>query len=405
LDKRVSNSSVPAIPGVQRDKVVLCLNSGSSTLKFALFIVQPGDVEPKALLDGAIERIGIDTATDDANAWVVQSGVRVERFGQYHDHGAALVAVFALLAECGAPRPTLVGHRVVHGGAHFREPTRIDAAVLSDLRALVPLAPHHMPAAIASIAEIQLRYPELVQFACFDTAFHASMADVAQRLPLPTRLHQEGIRRYGFHGISYEYILSCFGPQPPARMVIAHLGSGSSLVAVQDGRAIDTTMGFTPSGGVFMGTRSGDLDPGVLIHLLREKRYSVDALEQLVNWESGLLGIGGSADMHTLITRISTDVAAQLAIRMFGYTIRKHIGGLIAALGGIDVLVFTGGIGAHVAAVRAEACHGLQLFGIDLDPERNDCGDTRISRDGSACLIRVLTTNENLVIARYATRI
>jgi acetate kinase len=403
LDKRVSNLPAQSATSARRDEMVLCLNSGSSTLKFALFVLHAADAEPKVVLEGAIERIGVETGASETNAWLEQCGVRRERSGHIRDHAMALEVAFALLAECGEAAPTLVGHRVVHGGVHYREPIRIDAAVVATLRTLVSLAPHHMPAAIASIDAIQVRYPNLPQFACFDTAFHARMPELAQRLPLPQRFHQEGVRRYGFHGLSYEYVLSCFGARPPARMVVAHLGC--SLAAVLDGRGIDTTMGFTPSGGIFMGTRTGDLDPGVFIHLLRAERYTVEQLEQLVERESGLLAVGGSADMATLMQRASTDAAAQLAIRMFGYTVRKSIGSLVAALGGIDALVFTGGIGTHVAAVRAEACRGMQVFGVDVDAERNERGADIISYDGRACLVRVLATNEALMMARHAVHL
>jgi acetate kinase len=228
------------------------------------------------------------------------------------------------------------------------------------------------------------------------------MPEVARRLPLPDRFDREGVRRCGFYGLSYEYVLSVMGPLLPSRVVIAHLGGGSSLVAVKDGRAVDTTMGFTPAGGVLMGTRTGDLDPGVLVYVLREKNLSVDALETLVERESGLSAIGGTSDVKTLLARAGTDPRAKLALSMFGYAVRKAVGGLATVLGGIDALVFTGGIGEHAAEIRADVCDGLEYLGVRLDRERNARGDDLISTDSSPCAVRVIATNEELIVARHA---
>jgi acetate kinase len=407
----------------ERD-VVLCINSGSSSLKFSLFAMgdpreprdsrEPHRAEPLALATGTVPRIAIGGGRAR-----LRFGAEVhEQNGEFPDHASALAAAFALLERASAPRPTLVGHRVVHGGRRHVEPARVDAALVESLRALVPLAPLHQPAAIAGIEAVGARMPEVPQVACFDTAFHASMPEEARRLPLPDALDAEGVRRYGFHGLSYEYVLSALGPSAPARIVIAHLGNGSSLVAVRDGRSIDTTMGFTPAGGVLMGTRTGDLDPGVVVYLLREKKLSADALEQLVEREAGLAAIGGTPDMAALLERAPHDPRARLAVSMFGYALRKSIGGLAAALGGVDLLVFTGGIGENAAEVRREACAGLEPFGIAVDAERNAraraasgeraferAGDGVISADASRALVRVVATNEDVVIARHTHRV
>ena len=391
MDGRVSTR-----PG---QEIVLSINSGSSSLKFALFAATGGD--PTPLAEGAVSRIGLDLG----KAWLAMGDDRIERGSSFSNHATALDTAFALLAEIGAPDATLVGHRVVHGGPRHITPTRVDASLLDDLRALVPLAPLHLPPAILAIEAITQRNPKLPQVACFDTAFHAGIPELARRLPLPDFLYEEGVRRYGFHGLSYEYVMSELGPNIPARIVMAHLGNGASLVAVKDGQPIDTTMGLTPTGGILMGTRSGDLDPGVVVFLAREKGLSADALETLCNQEAGLKAIGGTPDMKTLLERAPVDARARLAVEMFCYAVRKAIGAFTAALGGIDLLVFTGGIGEHAAEVRAAACRGLEPFGIRVDPERNRRDLPLVSPDDGRCAVRVVPTNEDLMIARHAYRV
>jgi acetate kinase len=366
-------------------------------LKFSLFELDDGS--ERRLADGAVERIG----GGQGRAWIRQGAARTERQTICHNHGGALDLAFELLAGKGLQRPSAAGHRVVHGGPEHVQPALVDAALLASLHRIVPLAPLHLPAAIAGIEGVATRYPSLPQFVCFDTAFHAAMPEVARRLPLPDRFKE--IRRYGFHGLSYEYVMSALGPAAPSRIVIAHLGNGASLVAVKDGRAIDTTMGLTPAGGIVMGTRPGDLDPGVLFYLAREKGLGPDALEQLVDRESGLLAIGGTSDMKTLLERSGSDPRAQLAVEMFGYSVRKAIGAFAAALGGLDLLVFTGGIGEHAAPVRAEACRGLEPFGIEVDAKRNAAHAAIISAASSRAVVRVVTTDEDAVIARHARRL
>jgi len=360
-------------------EVVLCLNCGSSSLRYALFDVD--GAAPVAIKRGSVDGVA------------------------HGEHASAFDAMFKALRESGAPSPTMVGHRVVHGGVAHVKPERIDDALLEHLGTLVPLAPLHLPAAISGIEATRKRYPALPQVACFDTAFHAGMPEVARRLPLPSRFDEEGIRRFGFHGLSYEYVMGTLGDPSPARVIIAHLGSGASLVAVEDGRAIDTTMGFTPTGGIMMGTRSGDLDPGTLAYLLREQKVDVATLERMIERESGLLAVGGTADMKTLLSRADQDPRAKLAVQMFSYAVKKAIGGFVAALGGLDVLAFTGAIGEHAAEVRRQACEGLEAMGIALDAERNQRSDDVISANASRVSVRVARTEEDLVVAKHAKRV
>jgi acetate kinase len=249
---------------------------------------------------------------------------------------------------------------------------------------------------------VTARFPSLPQVACFDTAFHRPMPEVAQRFPLPRDLWHEGIRRYGFHGLSYEYIVATLGAAAHGRLMIAHLGNGASLAAVHHGQPLDTSMGLTPTGGVMMGTRSGDLDPGVLIHLMRAKSYDANQLDELVNHQAGLFGVSGlSPDMKTLLEQREREPHAAQAVELFCYQLRKHIGALTAVLGGLDTLVFTGGIGERAAPVRWEVCQGLGYLGIDLDPQQNAVHAEVISTPQSACTVRVVPTNEDLMIARH----
>jgi acetate kinase len=359
--------------------IVLCLNAGSSSLKLAMFEMGEGREVP--LSKESVERIGLE--------------------GAPRDHAEALAAAFARMGD-REHRIDVVGHRIVHGGPDHVAPARVDADLLASLRALLPLAPLHLPPAIAGIEAVTRRSPGLPQVACFDTAFHSTLPEVARRLPLPPRFADHELRRYGFHGLSYEYVLSTLAPPLPERIVIAHLGNGASLAAVRSGRSIDTTMGLTPTGGILMGTRTGDLDPGVLLYLLREKGVSPAELEELVDKESGLVGIGGYSDMQTLLEKRNRDPRAALAVAMFGYSVRKAIGAMAAALGGLDLLVFTGGIGEHSTEVRKAACEGLDVLGVSLDSERNARGERVISSEKSGVVVRVVATNEDLMIARHA---
>jgi acetate kinase len=353
--------------------VVLCVNSGSSSLKTALFAVD-------------------DTTEHDLGRAVqpVDAG----------DHRAALDAALATFDEQGLPAPAAAGHRVVHGGPHHAEPVLVDDAVLTELRGLEPFAPLHIPAAISGIEAIGARW-DVPQVACFDTAFHHDMPALAQRLPLPDAITGAGVRRYGFHGLSYEYVVGAVGAADLGRGVIAHLGNGASMVAVRDGRSVDTTMGFTPAGGLVMSTRTGDLDPGVPVYLLRERGYDAERLEQLVDRESGLVALGGTSDMRALVERAGRDPRAAFAVTAFCYHARQHVGALAATLGGLDTLVFTGGIGEKAASVRADICRGLDHLGVVLDPAANEAHAGVISVTGAGCFVRVVPTDEDRVIARH----
>lgn len=403
---------------------ILCLNSGSSSLKFALYRAEPAG---EALLaSGAVERIGLaegllwvrgadrgvlsePTAGDPEVLSEPEAGARsllAERKEDFPDHEAAVDAVFGAAAQLRLPELAAVGHRVVHGGPHHSAPERVDARLLADLRALVPLAPLHLPAAVAGIEAVAAHFPDLPQAACFDTAFHRRIPELAQRFALPGALWEEGVRRYGFHGLSYEYVLEVLGAAARGRIIIAHLGNGASMAAVRDGAPVDTTMGFTPAGGFMMGTRSGDLDPGILVHLMRERGWGADEVERLVTREAGLLGVSGlSPDMKTLLEARERNPRAALAVELFCYQARKQIGALAAALDGLDTLVFTGGMGERAAPVRRQICQGLAHLGIEIDPERNQDHADTISTARSPCAVRVIPTDEDLMIARHTRRL
>ncbi len=380
--------------------VILCINSGSSSLKFAVFRARRRGLEREA--EGAVEGVGLPEST----AWIRAGEHPLEQHRARIGPAGALDRAMRLLEVRGLRDFDVVGHRVVHGGTRYTAPVRIDGAVLATLRSLAPLAPLHLPPAIAAIEQLAGAHPGTPQVACFDTAFHALMPEVARRLPVPRHLHDAGVRRYGFHGLSFESVMSTLGADACPRMVIAHLGAGSSLVALRDGRSIDTSMGLTPAGGVIMATRTGDIDPGVLVHLVRQQGLSADRLEHFVFEQAGLLGIGGTSDMKTLLTRAdSGDPEARLAITMFAYSVKKGIGGLVAALGGIDLLVFTGGIGEHVAEVRREVCRGLEAMGIVLDEQKNVAGEAILSARDSRCTVRVVASDEDRMIAEHAQRV
>jgi acetate kinase len=275
--------------------------------------------------------------------------------------------------------------------------------MMRSLRDVIPFAPLHLPLQIQAIERFAQRFPEVPQIACFDTAFHRGMPDVARMFPLPRQYWDRGLLRYGFHGLSFEYVVSTLGASLGPRAIIAHLGAGSSMVALRNGASVDTTMGLTPTSGIMMGTRTGDLDPGLLLYLMRMENFTPDRLDQLVNRESGLLGVSGStSDMKTLVERSSEDLHAAQAVDMFCLHARRQIGALTATLGGLDTLVFTGGIGEKSPQVRAEICQELQFLGIALDPELNSHSEALISPPASPCTVRVLPTNEEIVLARHA---
>jgi acetate kinase len=361
-------------------ETILTLNAGSSSLKLGLF---DAGTPQRRLLSHTVARVGQES---DAYA-------------------RALDEALPLLDPYGGLRAvSAIGHRVVHGGPRFQSPQAVTPDVLAELRRLEALDPDHLPAEIAIVEAMQARAPSLSQVACFDTAFHHTMPRVARLLPIPRRYEAEGLRRYGFHGLSYTYLVQelarIAGERiAEARVVMAHLGSGASLAAIQGGRCIDTTMSFTPNSGVVMGTRSGDIDPGVLLYLLR-KGLGTDPLDELLSKKSGLLGVSEtSSDMRDLLERRASDPRAADAVALFCHCVRKAIGAMAASLGGVDTLVFSGGIGENAAPIRGEIARGLEHLGIRLDDARNAASGAIVSSDASACTVRVIRTDEESVIA------
>jgi len=390
---------------VQRSgKQILTLNGGASSLKFALFKAGPPLTR---ILDGKIDRIGLPEA-----ALVVRraDGTSDKQAVRAKDQRAA---VATLLPRLASERGELgvVGHRIVYGGSRYTEPCVITPDVCAELRRLSPLDPEHLPFELGLIESVGQEWPDAVQVACFDTAFHRGLPKVAQLLPLPRRLFDAGVRRYGFHGLSYTFLLDelerTAGRQAAhGRLVLAHLGSGTSLTAVVDRRSIDTTMAFTPASGVPMGTRSGDLDPGIVGYLARTEGMSTERFIQLVHHESGLLGISGvSSDIRDLLVRAPADPHAAEAIDVFCYEITKRIGGLAAAMGGLDGLVFTGGIGENAAPIRTRICDRLGFLGIRLDPSKNEACAPVISQQEAPVTVRVIQTDEERVIAEAILRV
>jgi acetate kinase len=378
---------------------ILALNSGSSSLKFALYQFR-GPAE-QLLARGEAENIG----SQSARFWLRDADSRslLNEARAIPDHAAALKAALEELTAAKFPRPAAIGHRVVMGGSHSA-PEKVTPPLLAELHSLIPLAPLHLPAEIKIMQAVATSAPAIPQVACFDTAFHRSLPELAQRFPLPRNFFDQGVRRYGFHGLSYEYVLQQLGPAAKGkRLVIAHLGNGASLAAINDGVPVDTSMGLTPTGGIMMGTRTGDLDPGVLIYLLREKHYDAATLERLLDHQSGLVGVSGTtSDMKQLLAARASDPRAAQAIAMFCRSVRKQIGAFAAVLVGLDMLVFTGGIGERASAVRDEICRDLHFLGIKIDPAKNDSSAEAISGPESRCSVRVIATNEELMIARHA---
>jgi acetate kinase len=381
------------------DGSVLVINTGSSSLKFGLYAERNRD--ELLLFGGVAQGIGGDGGKlefKDAHGRVLLS--QSIRLASQAD---ALDRATHWLDQVSDGKPCAIGHRVVHGGPRLSNHQRITPALLAELSACLHFAPLHIPIALKLMERAARTYPGIPQFACFDTVFHNTMPDKAVRFALPGKLFDEGIRRYGFHGLSYESIVDQFGTTLPGRTVIAHLGNGASLVAVKDGRSVDTTMGLTPTGGIPMATRSGDLDPGVLLYLLRVKRMGADALEELLNHDSGLTALsGGRADMRDLQAAANNgDGQARLAIETFCSAISKVVAGHAAALGGLDLLVFTGGIGEHSARVRKNVCQDLKFLGVSLDDSENQLHRGTISTTQSGVRVRVVSSQEGRQIARH----
>jgi acetate kinase len=378
-------------------QTILALNSGSSSLKFGLYRVDSFRVE--TLLSGEAESIGdecVFNARDSLGNVLLSQTIVVP------SQQDAIVRIARLLADAKAPAPTAIGHRIVHGGPRLLRHCLIDDKVLLRLEAATAFAPLHIPSALSVVRFSREHFPELPQAACFDTAFHAELPEIARVLPIPKELRSEGIQRYGFHGLSCESIVHQLADDLPNRLVIAHLGNGASVTAVRGGKSIDTSMGLTPSGGVIMGTRSGDLDPGVLVYLIREKQWDAAKLEELVDRRSGLFGISGvGGDMRRLREAAPTNANAQLAIQMFCYSVRKQIAAMIAALEGVDRIVFTGGIGENDSEARAAICGGLSWIGVRLDEERNGQATNPINDPASGCPVLVLISQEDEQIAHH----
>lgn len=380
-------------PVSENDELILAVNSGSSSLKFGLYRHPKGDCNPVLLLAGGAS--GIGHANGRLQITDASGASKLDEAYTLTSQGHALKEILGVIERFGHGRPHSVGHRVVHGGPHLREHQIITDALIEKLQAATQFAPIHIPAAVALIRETEKLLPEAQQYACFDTAFHKTMPEKARHFPLPQRLYDLGIERYGFHGLSYESIVVRMGSSLPERVVCAHLGSGASLVALRHGQSIDTSMGMTPVGGIPMATRSGDFDPGVVLFLMRTEQLSADQLESLLNHDSGLGALsGGESDMR-LIEQCATsgDRKAILAIEVFTQAVRKWIGAYAAELGGLDLLIFTGGIGEHSAPIRDWICDGLDFLGVTSgDPEQ-------------CAKVRVLTSEEELQIARIVCRL
>jgi acetate kinase len=347
------------------DGPILALNSGSSSLKFGLY--QPGATDEQPLLTGSADGIG----RDNGSLRILSSDGKplLQRDCIHQSQGDALNTLAATIREHTQSAPVAVGHRIVHGGPNLYRHQIITPQVLDQLRSATHFAPLHIPQALSLITAAQSIFPSAAQFACFDDAFHQAIPEVASHFALPQRYFDEGIQRYGFHGISYESLVHHFGARLPKRAIFAHLGNGSSLCALRNGVSIDTTMGLTPTGGIPMGTRSGDLDPGVLLYLLRNEKLSADSLEDLLNHQSGLFALSsGESDVKTLEERAHAgDTKACFALDVFAVSVRKTIGAYMALLGEVDLLVFTGGIGEHSSRIRSAATHGLDSLGLTPD--------------------------------------
>jgi acetate kinase len=387
---------------------ILTLNSGSSSLKFSVYEMERGT--EKLLLHGKLERIssgeGHFEAANLGNEKLVNDLVRLP------DHQSALDLLLDRLPSFGVASIEAVGHRIVQGGPHHVGPELVTPALLKELQALCPLDPPHLPAALQALEAAQKLGENIPQAVCFDTSFHRSLPPVAQRLPLPRRLTEgTGLMRYGFHGLSYEYIIGELARIAGTRaaqgkVIIAHLGNGASMAALRDGKSVETTMGFTPAGGLVMGSRTGDLDPGALAYLLREGKVSVDQLDKFIYQESGLKGVSElSSDLRDLLETRSADPRAQEALDLFCYQARKALGSLVAVLDGLETLVFTGGIGENAPLARASICEGLYHLGLLIDPFANEQNQEIISSPASRVTVRVMKTNEELVIARHTARL
>ena len=384
---------------------ILTINGGSSSIKFALFDVGES---LERIIEGEIERIGLPDATlrvkgltDDFSRLVTAP-----------DHKTAIDVLMKWIKErVGCDALTAVGHRIVHGGPKYNKPQRINAKMIEDLHMFSSFDPEHMPQEILLIETFHRQFPNLLQVACFDTAFHHDLPRVAKILPIPRRYEAKGVRRYGFHGLSYEFLMEelnrlAGSEAAQGRVILAHLGSGASLAAVHNGRSVDTSMGFTPAAGVPMSTRSGDLDPGLVRYLSRTEGFDAKRYNEMVNFQSGLLGISEtSSDMQNLLKNETKDVRAAEAVALFCYQVKKWIGAFAAALGGLDTLVFAGGIGENASIIRTRICDGLGFLGIELEEKANMVNAGMISSAASRVAVRVIHTDEEWMIAKTLCRV
>jgi acetate kinase len=381
--------------GTQRP--ILAINSGSSTLKFGVFVEDRSEEHPLA-------RGGADGIGDDAGKLEILDAEGKSLYSDKTSIASQQVALSRIadeLKKLRFPEPVAIGHRFVHGGPRLRDHVRITPDVIAALEASVHFAPVHIPTSLKLIRHVEKIYPDREQFACFDTAFHKTLPEKAYHYPLPAKYLEQGVQRYGFHGLSYASIVYQLGPELMSRTVVAHLGNGASLAALRDGKSVDTSMGLTPTGGIPMSTRTGDLDPGVLLYIRRTEGLSGDELEDLLNHQSGLKALGGSNDMRELQKGAAAgDAKAALAIDVFCTAIAKTIAAYAVSLGGLEMLVFAGGIGEHSAPVRADVCGRLGLLGVAFDPERNATSASVLSSDDSRVTVRVVPAQEEIQIAR-----
>jgi acetate kinase len=389
------------------DARILTINGGSSSIKFALF--KAGGLL-RRVLEGKIERIGLPEATLRVKG--VSQADNFSRPLAAPDHTTAVESLMDWIGErLGQVALTAVGHRVVHGGPNYSNPQLITKEMIQDLRQLTPFDPEHLPEEILLTEAFHRRFPELPQVACFDTAFHHNLPRVTRLLPIPRRYEAQGVRRYGFHGLSYAFLMRELArlagtEAAQGRVILAHLGNGASLAAVRHGDAVDTTMGFTPTAGVPMSTRSGDLDPGLAWYMARTEGMTAKQFNEMVNFQSGLLGISEtSSDMRDLLKCETQDTRAAEAVALFCYQVKKSVGALAAALNGLDTLVFAGGIGENAPTVRSRICDGLGFLGIELDEKRNVANAGVISSDTSRISVRVIPTDEEWMIANTICRV
>lgn len=391
----------------KKGNYILTINSGSSSLKFSVYEIWEDE---KLIIRGNIDRIGLGESTFQVSERFGTG--QVEQDFKLPNHKAAFNVLFDWLENNKNGKEIYaVGHRMVNGGSNFTRHQLITSRLISTLKKMSYLAPEHLPRQILGIEVVTNIYPNLKQVACFDTAFHSNMPRKAKMFALPRKLWDEGVIRYGFHGLSYEYIIQELNKEVGSRgvagrIIIAHLGNGASMVAVKNGKGVDTTMGFTPTGGLMMSTRSGDLDPGIIIYLLEEKEITPPKLNEMINKKAGLFGVSGiSSDMQELLEKEAENLHAADAINLFCYQAKKFLGTMASVLGGVDTIVFTGGIGENSPEIRKRICNGMEFLGIQLDLSQNEANSSTISIAGAPTTVRIIKTNEELMIARHTYRV